>query len=141
MVIIGALIEHPDEGLLLFETGAGKDYPELWGPPLNDIFARVDYSPDQELDVAIAKTGHSIKDIKAVIMGHLHLDHAGGLHHFKDSEVPIYVHEEELKHAWYSVATKTDLGMLSLSCLLLASWEKILALSRGTTKETEKLTK
>lgn len=26
-VIIGALIEHPTEGLILFETGAGPDYP------------------------------------------------------------------------------------------------------------------
>jgi len=105
------LIEHPTEGLVLFETGSGKDYPEVWGPPLNDIFARVDYQPEHELDAAIAKTGHSVKDIKAVIMGHLHLDHAGGLEYFRNTGIPIYVHEKELKHAFYSVATKTDLGV------------------------------
>lgn len=44
-------------------------------------------------------------------MGHLHLDHAGGLSHFRDTKVPIYTHEIELKHAFYSVATKTDLGV------------------------------
>jgi len=110
-VIISALIEHPTEGLILFETGAGPDYPEVWGPPLNDLFARVNYTPDQELDKAIEKTGHNIKDVKAVIMGHLHLDHAGGLTYFRGTDVPIYVHELELKHAFYSVLTKTDFGV------------------------------
>jgi glyoxylase-like metal-dependent hydrolase (beta-lactamase superfamily II) len=105
------LIEHPTEGLILFETGGGKDYPEVWGAPLNDIFARVDYSEDHELDAQIKKTGHDIKDVKAVIMGHLHLDHAGGLEHFKGTDVPIYVHEKEIKHAYFSVATKTDIGV------------------------------
>lgn len=52
-----------------------------------------------------------MKDITAVVMGHLHLDHAGGLEHFVGTKVPIYVHEKELKHAFYSVATKSDLGV------------------------------
>ena len=86
-VIISVLIEHPTEGLLLFETGGGENYPEVWGAPLNDIFARVDYSEEFELATQIKKTGHDIKDVKAVIMGHLHLDHAGGLEHFKGTEV------------------------------------------------------
>lgn len=112
LVMISVLIEHPTEGLFLFETGAGKNYPEAWGAPLNDVFARVDYDEEEhDLEKAIAKTGHNIKDIKGVIMGHLHLDHAGGLESFAGTDVPIYVHEKELKHAFYSVATKSDLGM------------------------------
>ncbi|KAK3673524.1 hypothetical protein LTR78_006428 [Recurvomyces mirabilis] len=111
LVVVSVLIEHPTEGLVLFETGAGKDYPEVWGAPLNDIFAQVDYSPEQELEAQIKLTGHDVKDVKAVIMGHLHLDHAGGLEHFKGTNVPIYVHEKELKHAYFSVATKTDIGV------------------------------
>lgn len=87
------------------------DYPEIWGAPLNDIFARVDYDESQEIDKQIEKTGHNIKDVKMVIMGHLHLDHAGGLENFRGTKVPIYVHEAELKHAFYSVATGLDLGM------------------------------
>ncbi|KAH6877590.1 beta-lactamase-like protein [Alternaria rosae] len=106
-----ALISHPTEGLVLFETGPGKDYPDVWGPQLNDIFARENYCEDHDLDAAIRKTGNDIKDVKAVIMGHLHLDHAGGLEHFRGTDVPIYTHEQELKNAFYSVATKTDLGV------------------------------
>jgi glyoxylase-like metal-dependent hydrolase (beta-lactamase superfamily II) len=96
--------------LLLFD----KDHLLIcrqWGAPLNDIFARVNYSPEHELEAAIAATGNSIKDIKAVIMGHLHLDHAGGLEHFRNTGIPVYSHEIELKHAFYSVATKSDLGV------------------------------
>jgi glyoxylase-like metal-dependent hydrolase (beta-lactamase superfamily II) len=64
-----------------------------------------------DLDAQIARTGHNIKDIKMVIIGHLHLDHAGGLEFFRGTGIPVYVHELELKHAFYSVATKTDLGV------------------------------
>ncbi|PMD48954.1 Metallo-hydrolase/oxidoreductase [Hyaloscypha variabilis F] len=109
LAMISVLISHPTEGLMLFETGAGKEY--IWGEQLNDIFARVDYRPEHELENAIAKTGHSINDVKTVIMGHLHLDHAGGLENFVGTGVPICVHEVELKHAYYSVATKADLGV------------------------------
>ncbi|KAG9499511.1 hypothetical protein J7337_007967 [Fusarium musae] len=89
--MISVLIEHPQDGLILYETGAGKDYPEL--------------------DAAIKKTGHDIKDVKSVIIGHLHLDHAGGLEYFRGTDVPIYVHEIELKNAFYSVAIKVDIGV------------------------------
>ncbi len=110
LAVISILISHPTEGLLLYETGAGKDYPKVWGPPLNDIFAQVDHKPEYELEAAIALTGNDIKDVKGVIMGHMHLDHAGGLEHFKGTGVPIYIHELELKHAFYAVASKSDLG-------------------------------
>ncbi|CAK3925691.1 Metallo-hydrolase oxidoreductase [Lecanosticta acicola] len=137
-VIIGVLIDHPTEGLLLFETGGGQDYPEVWGAPLNDIFARCDYTPDHELPAQIAKCGYDIKDIRAVIMGHLHLDHAGGLENFKGTGVPIYIHEKELKHAWFSVATKSDLGVylpkdLSLDLNWKAFYGKSLEIAPGIT--------
>lgn len=95
LVQISALIEHPTEGLILFETGSGGDWPTVWGPPFNDLFAQIEYTADKELPAAIAKTGHSINDVKAVVLGHLHLDHAGGLEHFVDTDVEIYTHELE----------------------------------------------
>lgn len=75
----------------------------------------MDYSPDLELEAQIKKTGHDIKDISAVVMGHLHLDHAGGLEHYVGTKVSIYVHELGLKHAFFyysrAVATKSDFGV------------------------------
>lgn len=44
-------------------------------------------------------------------MGHLHLDHAGGLEHFKNTGVPVYVHEEEFKHACWAAGTNSDAGL------------------------------
>jgi glyoxylase-like metal-dependent hydrolase (beta-lactamase superfamily II) len=42
-----------------------------------------------DLSAQIKKAGHDIKDIKAVILGHLHLDHAGGLEHFRNTGIPM----------------------------------------------------
>ena len=86
------LVEHPIEGLILWETGSGKDYPTVWGPQLADIFTRVRYEAAHELDAAIEATGHKIEDVKKIIIGHLHLDHAGGLDMFLDrKDVEIWV--------------------------------------------------
>ncbi|KAF2118440.1 beta-lactamase-like protein [Lophiotrema nucula] len=112
LIMLSYLIEHPTEGLIIFETGAGADYPEVVGPQVHDVFARVDdYTHDMDLDAQIAKTGHNIKDVKMVVIGHLHLDHAGGLDYFRNTGVPVYVHELELKYAFYAVATKSDIGV------------------------------
>jgi len=111
LVMYSVLIDHPHEGLILWETGCGKDYPEVWGAPLNDIFARVKYEPSQELDAAIAKAGYNIKDVKHVIIGHLHLDHAGGLEHFRKRDVDVWCHDEELRHAFWAIATGADKGV------------------------------
>jgi metal-dependent hydrolase (beta-lactamase superfamily II) len=43
-----------------------------------------------------------------VVMGHLHLDHAGGLEHFRGKDIPIYAHELEIKEHYYAVATEED---------------------------------
>ncbi|KAK5724883.1 hypothetical protein LTR17_013466 [Elasticomyces elasticus] len=106
------LIDHPIEGVILWETGCGKDYPEVWGPELSDVFTRVKYEPHHELDAAIEATGHKLEDVKKIIIGHLHLDHAGGLDMFLDrKDVEIWVHDLELRSAFWSVATGADVGV------------------------------
>jgi glyoxylase-like metal-dependent hydrolase (beta-lactamase superfamily II) len=84
---------------------------QKWPAPITDVFARTVYREEQKLPAAINATGNDIKDVKAVVMGHLHLDHAGGLEHFLGTDVPIYVHEEEFKHACWAVATEADFGI------------------------------
>ena len=34
------------------------------------------------------------------------MDHAGGLHHFDGTDTPVFVHEDELKFAYYSAVTR-----------------------------------
>lgn len=72
---------------------------------------RTVYTDAMKLPAAIKATGHDIKDVKIIVMGHLHLDHAGGLEHFIGTDTKIYVHEEEFKHACWAVATGADLGV------------------------------
>lgn len=46
------------------------------------------------------------------ILGHMHLDHAGGLDMFIDrKDVEIWVHDKELRSAFWSVATGADVGV------------------------------
>ncbi|WEW60148.1 hypothetical protein PRK78_005633 [Emydomyces testavorans] len=122
LIILSVLIEHPQAGLILFETGCGENIEvtlvdiltsthKKWGAPLTDIFPRTVYNEEHKLPAAIKATGNDIKDVKAVVFGHLHLDHAGGLEHFVGTDVPIYVHEEEFKHACWAIATGADLGV------------------------------
>jgi len=106
------LIDHPIEGVILWETGCGKDYPEVWGPVVADIFSRVRYEPKHELKAAVEATGHKLEDVKKIIIGHLHLDHAGGLDMFLDrKDIEIWVHDRELRSAFWSVATGADVGV------------------------------
>ena len=70
------------------------------------------YEPKHELKAAVEATGNKLEDIKKIIIGHLHLDHAGGLDMFLDrKDVEIWVHDRELRSAFMSVATGADVGV------------------------------
>src|ERR1700744_3829917 len=59
------------------------------------------------------------------IIGHLHLDHAGGLDIFLDrNDVEVWVHDKELRSAFWSVATGADEGVYQQHCLNLSlNWK------------------
>src|SRR6056297_2534093 len=103
------VIETP-ERTILWDTGshpeAGDGY---WPAPLYEAFAHVD-AAEHTLEGDLADAGFDLGDIDAVVMSHLHLDHAGGLENFAGTDVPIYVHREELPFAYYSA--KTDEGSI-----------------------------
>lgn len=82
LALIAGLIDHPTAGLILFETGCAEDVDVKWGAPITDVFPRTTYNEEHKLPAAIKAAGYDIKDVKKVIIGHLHLDHAGGLEHF-----------------------------------------------------------
>lgn len=63
MPMYAILIDHPHEGVILYETGSGVDYPTIWGP-IADVFSRVRYDPKHELKNAIEATGHKLEDVK-----------------------------------------------------------------------------
>jgi glyoxylase-like metal-dependent hydrolase (beta-lactamase superfamily II) len=108
--MIGYLIEHPKDGLILYEVGPSPDYKKHWPKPVLDMFPILEYKNENRLDVILQKLGHKITDISAVIIGHAHLDHAGGLEFLRGLDIPVYIHKKELEYAFYAVATKEDLG-------------------------------
>jgi len=102
--VYNLVIDHPD-ATILWDTGshpeAGDGY---WPPELYAAFEHYDAAA-HPLPDALDDAGYALGDIDAVVQSHLHLDHAGGLHNFAGTDVPIYVHEDELQYAYYSTAT------------------------------------
>lgn len=105
----GTLIEAPilaylietTQGRILYDVGC--DYRKLDDPALRarffgDLpFPPPDMPDDHRLPARLASLGLDPRDIDLVFLGHLHFDHAGGLHYFPQAD--LHVHEAELEAA------------------------------------------
>ena len=92
-------IEHP-EGVIVVDTGesalaSAPGYFPRWHPGIRAFRERV--APEQEIGPQLERLGIRPSDVRWVVMTHLHTDHAGGLHHFPDTE--ILVTRSELEFA------------------------------------------
>jgi N-acyl homoserine lactone hydrolase len=78
------LIEHED-GLILVDTGETSRVHELgYHPSWHPFYRRaVHFSvhPEEEIGPQLRALGVPLRDIRQVILTHLHTDHAGGLIH------------------------------------------------------------
>jgi len=82
--ILAWLIEH-DEGLILVDTGETArvhepGYHPRWHPFFR-LASRFRVAPDDELGPRLKAMGVAVRDIRHVVLTHLHTDHAGGLAH------------------------------------------------------------
>src|SRR5215208_814325 len=85
-------IEHP-EGVIVVDTGetarvAEPGYFPRWSPFFR-FAVRERVEPEQEVGPQLERLGIGPGDVRLVVMTHLHTDHAGGLHHFADSEILV----------------------------------------------------
>jgi len=93
------LIKHP-KGNVLFDTGdndkviTDKTY---WGPLAGLLDKGV--SADLAIDTQLAKIGVKPSDINFVILGHMHLDHAGNVSKFPTAT--IVVQRDEIQNAFW----------------------------------------
>src|SRR6202795_4854830 len=93
------LIKHP-KGNILFVKGdndnlvADKTY---WGPMAAMLDKGVD--PDLSIDAQLGKIGMKASDINYVVLGHMHLDHAGNASKFPNAT--IVVQRSEIANAFW----------------------------------------
>src|SRR5919108_3193435 len=84
------VIEHA-EGAIVIDTGETSrahepGYFPRWHPYYRSGL-REWVQPEEEIGPQLDQIGISPGDVRAVVMTHLHTDHAGGLHHFPESEI------------------------------------------------------
>ncbi|AGB36446.1 N-acyl homoserine lactonase family protein [Natronococcus occultus] len=103
--VYNVVIDHP-EATILWDTGSHPEADSGHWPA--ELYAAFEHTGLRPLEDDLESAGYVLEDIDCVIQSHLHLDHAGGLYAFEGTDVPIVVHERELKHAYYSA--KTDEG-------------------------------
>jgi glyoxylase-like metal-dependent hydrolase (beta-lactamase superfamily II) len=101
------LLRHGDDWVA-FDTGdnvmCSKDPVAYWGEKVTAAYYPVmaDY---EEFKVQIKKLGLTPQKLKAVILSHGHLDHAGAIDNFKGTDVPIYLQAKELETIKAAVAS------------------------------------
>lgn len=80
-------IEHP-EGVIVVDTGAATHLKSLprWHPFFR-LCVRFEIEPEQEAGPQLRSLGIGPRDIKTVVLTHLHIDHDGGLAHFPNSRI------------------------------------------------------
>jgi len=96
------LIKHP-KGNVLFDTGNNdKIIQDLtyWGPLAALEPVR---TPDVAIDTQLGKAGVKPSDINYVVLGHMHLDHAGNVGKFPTST--IVVQRDEVTNAFFPPAS------------------------------------
>jgi glyoxylase-like metal-dependent hydrolase (beta-lactamase superfamily II) len=77
------LIKHPAAGYILYDVGEYNpdDRPDFWNE-----FIYLEVDEEGLLDRQLAKQGISVDDISAIIISHMHCDHANGLHFFSGTQ-------------------------------------------------------
>jgi N-acyl homoserine lactone hydrolase len=95
-------IEHP-EGVIVVDTGedaraSRPGYFPRWHPGVRAFREWVE--PKQEIGPQLAALGIQPGDVRSVVLTHLHTDHAGGLHHFRDTEILVTRTELDFASGW-----------------------------------------
>jgi N-acyl homoserine lactone hydrolase len=95
------VIEHP-EGVIVVDTGQGAHLLES-GKSLHpyvrwEVAFRID--PEQEIGPQLRALGIWPRDVKQVVLTHLHMDHDGGLAHFPHSEILVAPGELRTASGW-----------------------------------------
>jgi glyoxylase-like metal-dependent hydrolase (beta-lactamase superfamily II) len=95
------LIEH-EEGLIVVDAGQGTHLLET-GRSLHpyvrwEVVFRIE--PEEEIGPQLKSLGVDPRDVRTVVLTHLHMDHDGGLRHFPNSSILVPRGELDLAKGW-----------------------------------------
>lgn len=103
---IAVLIDHPEAGWILFDTGMPDHLEQAWPKHiLESMFYDKPESASMERQLALV--GVKPADIKYVISSHMHMDHIGNDHLFAET-AEFFVAKEEMGHAFRTVMQSDD---------------------------------
>lgn len=95
------MIDHP-EGLIVVDTGQGMhllDGVRSLHPYLRwEVMFRIER--DEEIGPQLRALGVAPRDVKRVVLTHLHIDHDGGLAHFPESDILVSRQELHTARGW-----------------------------------------
>lgn len=101
--VFSFLIKHPQEGLMLVDTGLHESHAQKRGGNfglLLGTMVKTKAEPNRDAASQIKSLGISPDQIRHIVLTHLHLDHPSGLPAFKNNGSPfVYADERELKIA------------------------------------------
>lgn len=94
------IIRHP-KGIVLFDTGNNDktiaDAEGWWGPLAKGFGIKM--TQDDAIPAQLDKIGIKPADVKYVVLGHMHLDHAGNMSQFPNAT--FVIQNDELKAAFW----------------------------------------
>ena len=98
------LIQHPDLGNVLYDTGNSPFHRREYGEHINEVYPVGNFV---SIEQALGEHGLRCSDIDMLILSHLHFDHVGGLRYFQGTRAikNVIVAESELQKACFSVFT------------------------------------
>jgi glyoxylase-like metal-dependent hydrolase (beta-lactamase superfamily II) len=88
--ILSWIVEHP-EGYILIDTGETSNtrspgYFPRWHPYFAGCI-QTNVNPEDEIGYRLNRMGIDKRDIKCIVLTHLHTDHAGGLYYFPHTDI------------------------------------------------------
>ena len=109
LVIHALLVETPNAGLVLVDTGLGLEDVRNPNERLGGGFvlsARADLKESDTAVRQIERLGFSANDVRHIVTTHLDLDHAGGLPDFPEADVHVHRVEQQAALARSSMLEK-----------------------------------